>query len=182
MPRSKTEAAQPTAEPSEDGLARYLGVQGDELSRPDLLPILCIARIQRIAAAIHQAQDTAARARGLYAGDIYTLFLLQRAPGRAARPCDLAAALTMTTGGMTKRLDRLEQAGMVRRDRDLVDRRGVVVALTERGLEAARSTRRARRRETDRLREGFSEAEWSTLAALLLRAQSFIEPEASPPV
>jgi DNA-binding MarR family transcriptional regulator len=36
---------------------------------------------------------------------------------------------------MTKRLDRLEAAGLVRRSPDPSDRRGVLVALTDHGLE-----------------------------------------------
>lgn len=41
----------------------------------------------------------------------------------------------VTTGGMTKRIDRLEKAGLVARRASSVDGRGRVVALTPRGRE-----------------------------------------------
>jgi DNA-binding MarR family transcriptional regulator len=51
-------------------------------------------------------------------------------------PGDLAADLELSSGAMTSRLDRLEEAGLVRRLPDPDDRRGVVVELTEKGREA----------------------------------------------
>jgi len=48
---------------------------------------------------------------------------------------DLAEHTLVTTGGMTKRIDRLERAGLVERRRDAHDGRGRVVALTARGRE-----------------------------------------------
>jgi DNA-binding MarR family transcriptional regulator len=51
-------------------------------------------------------------------------------------PGDLASDLELSSGAMTSRLDRLEQAGLVRRLPDPEDRRGVVVELTEKGREA----------------------------------------------
>jgi DNA-binding MarR family transcriptional regulator len=47
----------------------------------------------------------------------------------------LAAAMMMSSGGTTARLDRLEQRGLVHRSADPDDRRGVLVALTEPGRE-----------------------------------------------
>ena len=46
---------------------------------------------------------------------------------------DLSRALTLSSGAMTNRLDRLESAGLVRRVADPRDRRGVLVELTEEG-------------------------------------------------
>jgi DNA-binding MarR family transcriptional regulator len=51
-------------------------------------------------------------------------------------PGDLASDLELSSGAMTSRLDRLEQAGLVRRLPDPEDRRGVVVELTDKGREA----------------------------------------------
>lgn len=45
--------------------------------------------------------------------------------------------LALSTGAMTNRLDRLEEAGFVARERDPDDRRGVVVRLTDAGRSAA---------------------------------------------
>ena len=51
-------------------------------------------------------------------------------------PGDLATDLELSSGAMTSRLDRLEEAGLVRRLPDPDDRRGVVVELTEKGRDA----------------------------------------------
>jgi len=47
---------------------------------------------------------------------------------------ELADASMLTSGAMTNRIDRLEQAGLVNRLQDHSDRRRVLVHLTEKGL------------------------------------------------
>jgi DNA-binding MarR family transcriptional regulator len=47
--------------------------------------------------------------------------------------------MELSSGAMTNRLDRLEQAGLVRRLPDPDDRRSVVVELTDHGREIYRS-------------------------------------------
>lgn len=49
-------------------------------------------------------------------------------------PQKLVAALLLTSGAMTNRLDRLEQAGLLARTPNPEDRRGVIVALTAEGV------------------------------------------------
>jgi DNA-binding MarR family transcriptional regulator len=51
-------------------------------------------------------------------------------------PGELASDLELSSGAMTSRLDRLEEAGLVRRLPDPEDRRGVVVELTKKGRDA----------------------------------------------
>lgn len=48
-------------------------------------------------------------------------------------PTQLMDTMMLSSGGLTKRLDRLAEAGLVRRRPDLADRRGIVVRLTPRG-------------------------------------------------
>ena len=55
-------------------------------------------------------------------GEVY-----RSSPGRLARIMELSS------GAMTNRLDRLEEAGLVRRVPDPTDRRGVKIELTEAG-------------------------------------------------
>ena len=56
------------------------------------------------------------------------------------RPSDLSKLTGLSTGGLSKLLDRMEELGAIRRERGVVtgDRRGVVVSLTDRGTELLR--------------------------------------------
>jgi DNA-binding transcriptional ArsR family regulator len=49
-------------------------------------------------------------------------------------PGDLASTLMVTTGAMTNVLDRLEEAGLIRRVRNPADRRSVIVEATDDGM------------------------------------------------
>ena len=56
-----------------------------------------------------------------------------RKDGRAVSPGALARDLDLSSGATTSRLDRLEDAGYIRRLPDPSDRRGVLVELTDEG-------------------------------------------------
>lgn len=66
------------------------------------------------------------------------LWAIRRAPGRRIRMAELAAALTVSRGGLTKLADRLEGAGLLRRESADDDRRGFYAVLTDAGNEMLR--------------------------------------------
>ena len=66
------------------------------------------------------------------------LWAIRRAPGRRIRMADLAAALTVSRGGLTKLADRLEAAGLLRRESAHDDRRGFYAVLTDAGNQMLR--------------------------------------------
>ena len=73
---------------------------------------------------------------GLSWGEYVVLAALRRAgPPYQMSPTALYGAVILSSGGITKRLDRLEQAGLVERIPDPADRRGGLVALTDKGRE-----------------------------------------------
>jgi DNA-binding MarR family transcriptional regulator len=61
------------------------------------------------------------------------LWALRRAPERRLRMGELADAVTLTRGGLTKLVDRLEDGGVLRREACVNDRRGYHAVLTPRG-------------------------------------------------
>jgi DNA-binding MarR family transcriptional regulator len=72
---------------------------------------------------------------GLTWGEYNVLATLRRAgPPYRMNPTALYGSVILSSGGMTKRLDGLERAGLVERLPDPADRRGRLVALTDRGL------------------------------------------------
>ena len=66
-------------------------------------------------------------------GTYEVLVRLGRAPGRRLRQVEMARQLTLTTGGITRLVDRLEAAGLVQRVADPTDRRGSYARLTDEG-------------------------------------------------
>jgi DNA-binding MarR family transcriptional regulator len=74
-----------------------------------------------------------AQATGLTLGDFDVLAQLARAGGEL-RMTDLAARVLLSRSGMTRRVTRLVEEGLVRRANADGDARGVVVALTHAGL------------------------------------------------
>src|SRR5437879_574899 len=74
-----------------------------------------------------------AQATGLALADFDVLAQLARAGG-ALRMTDLAARALISRSGMTRRVARLVEEGLVRRANADADARGVVVALTDAGV------------------------------------------------
>lgn len=58
---------------------------------------------------------------------------LREAPGQRLRMHELEQASLFTRSGLTRLVDRIEQAGFVRRERSSEDRRGVYVVITDAG-------------------------------------------------
>jgi DNA-binding MarR family transcriptional regulator len=104
--------------------------------RPDLdsSPIGVIGRMSRLARALEQRLEPVYRAHGLEPGWHDVLATLRRSgPPYKLRASDFSGALMLTSSGTTKRLDRLEQAGLIAREPDPHDRRGTLIALTDAG-------------------------------------------------
>jgi DNA-binding MarR family transcriptional regulator len=74
-----------------------------------------------------------AQSTGLTLGDFDVLAQLARAGGEL-RMTDLAARVLLSRSGMTRRVTRLVEEGLVRRANADGDARGVVVALTDAGV------------------------------------------------
>ena len=104
--------------------------------RADLDPasMALFARLTRAHLAASRAIDATLRRHGLKRGEFDVLATLRRAGAPYERaPVELAATTMVTTGAMTKRIDRLEARGLVTRRPSAEDGRMRVVGLTEAG-------------------------------------------------
>jgi DNA-binding MarR family transcriptional regulator len=89
-------------------------------------------RIQHLARFYEDALAHVARRHGLIPSDVYVLLALRRASHRL-NPAELIEELSVTSGAVTKRIDRLASLNLVERHPDEADGRGVKIALTPRG-------------------------------------------------
>jgi DNA-binding MarR family transcriptional regulator len=93
-----------------------------------------VDRIAGLSRRIHRTMDETLAEFGLDTAEHKALSALAQAgPPYRSTPGKLAKRMDLSSGAMTNRLDRLEQAGLIRRLPDPDDRRGVVVELTEEG-------------------------------------------------
>lgn len=128
-------------------------------------------RILRQARAIEAARVDHLDAYGLSPGDFDVLATVRRVQGDAGvNPGRLLQSVLITSGGLTKRLDRLEKAELLVRRPDPEDRRATLVRLTARGLRlidaALQSLLEA---EGDRVRAALTDRQMEQLASLLRR-------------
>jgi DNA-binding MarR family transcriptional regulator len=107
-----------------------------QAERPDLdvRPMQVLSRISRLARHLDRERRSAFASHDLESWEFDVLAALRRqgAPYELS-PGALLRATLVTSGTMTNRIDRLEEAGLVRRRPDPQDKRGVLVALTPAG-------------------------------------------------
>ena len=147
--------------------------------RPDLdaSPIGIVGRVSRLARELEQRLEPVYRDHGLEPGWHDVLATLRRAgaPYRL-RPTEFTSALMLTSSGTTKRLDRLEQAGLITRGPDPADRRGTLITLTPKGLQLIDNVTEAHLDNERRLLASLSEAEQRRLADLLRKLRLGLPP------
>jgi DNA-binding MarR family transcriptional regulator len=138
--------AGPGTEDDSDAEILLLRDEVDELvaawraQRPDLdvEPMQVLSRISRLARHLDIARRGAFADHGLETWEFDVLSALRRqGPPFQLTPGALLRATLVTSGTMTNRVDRLAAAGLVRREPDPRDKRGVLVTLTEQGMERA---------------------------------------------
>ena len=138
--------------------------------RPDLdvNATAILGRISRIAALVDQEMDRVFQPHGLTGGDFVVLAALRRS-GKPYQltPTALSRSMMVSSGGTTKRLDRLEVRGLIRRDPDPADRRSMLVTLTTAGLATIDTVASAHVQNEKRLVATLSPNQRNTLARLL---------------
>jgi DNA-binding MarR family transcriptional regulator len=125
-----------------------------------------IGRITRLSALIQRELERVFAQHGLAGSDFDVLATLRRSEAPLT-PGELSRSMMVTTGGMTKLLDRLEAQGLIRREPDARVRRGRLIVLTDDGRALVDRAVEAHLQNEQRLLAAFSKAEREDLAALL---------------
>jgi DNA-binding MarR family transcriptional regulator len=103
----------------------------------DVIGLPITGRILRLCRFLESRREEQLAPFGLTLGDFDMLATMRRrAADQPVNIRDLQRSLMLSSGGTTKRLDRLETAGLIQRLPDPNDRRGVLVALSPAGRSA----------------------------------------------
>jgi DNA-binding MarR family transcriptional regulator len=162
--REASRRGEPLRDEVDDLVARWRS------ERPDLdvAPMQVMSRLSRLARHLDRARRAAFAAHDLEPWEFDVLSALRRqGPPYQLSPGALLHATLVTSGTMTNRIDRLAATGLVSRHRDPQDKRGVLVALTERGQRAADAALEGLLAREQELLTGLDAGQQAELAGLL---------------
>lgn len=141
-----------------------------QTERPDIdvSPMQVIGRLHRLADHLRDELLAVYRRYGLGEGEFDILAALRRAGEPfAAAPGELARHTMVTSGAVTKRVDRLLASGLVVRDDDADDGRARVIRLTPAGRRVIDEAFTAHMANEQRLLAGLDAEQRRALEALL---------------
>lgn len=147
--------------------------------RPDLdaAPMLVVGRLFRLTDALDQQLRPPFQAAGLGSGDFDVLAALRRSGEPYALSAgELSRTVLVTSGAITKRVDRLEARGLVGRSVAETDSRGRLITLTAEGVALTDELIAVHLDNQRRLLSGLSADEQARLAHLLERFASTLTP------
>ncbi len=161
---------------SQDHVARILSQWQRERPDVDVTPAAVIGRLHRLGDRLRVDIIEVYRRHGLTEGEFDVLAALRRqgAPFELA-PGELAQHTMVTTGAISKRLDRLEEAGLVVRRGNAADGRGRIVQMTEAGQRVFDQAFTEHMRNESRLIAPLDDQERAELERLLTAWMSRLE-------
>jgi len=148
------------------------------IARPDLdpTPLELVGRVIVLAQHLERSVNAALSEHELALGQFDILATLRRHGTKGGlTPGALLESVVLSSGGMTARLQRLEDDGLVKRLPDPSDRRGVIVELTAKGRRVIDAATATRFQEAERSLPKLSNGEQSELANLLRRWLTHLE-------
>ncbi|GGS55433.1 transcriptional regulator [Streptomyces cinerochromogenes] len=123
-------------------LTKYLARRDTSRVSDDIdLPMRLVHLLRAVTVEFDLRGAEFAARNGLHTTDLRALIHLLDADraGTDATPSRLGAALRLNSAGTTALLDRLERQGLVRRRRDEMDRRRVVLTVEQKAMELGQS-------------------------------------------
>jgi DNA-binding MarR family transcriptional regulator len=146
------------------------------------LPVALAARISRAASFLSSEADAVAADFGITEAGVAALIALRIAPRpHALSQAALGEQLMRTSGTLSVRMDRLEQAGLITREPDTNDARSVIVQLTVAGEALADAVSVARITAHAGLLDALTSDEQQQLARLLRKLLVRLEQRDSGP-
>jgi DNA-binding MarR family transcriptional regulator len=167
----------------DDAVDRIVAQWARERPELDTGPLAVIGRIHRLGALLEIELRTVFAEADLGNGDFDVLASLRRAgePYRLS-PGELAASAVVTSGAVTKRVDRLEAKGLVERSVSSSDGRGRVIQLTPEGRALTDEIVVRHWANEDRLLAALDPVERTQLAGLLRKLLVDVEGADAGPV
>lgn len=155
---------------AQDHVAAIVSQWSVERADLDTSPMLVLGRISWLANALDAELRPPFAEAGLGNGDFDVLAALRRAgTPYALRHRDLTAAMLVTPGAVTKRVDRLVAKRLVARAADDADGRGQTIRLTRAGVRFVDRMIAVHMENEARLLEALSEREQQQLSRLLAK-------------
>jgi DNA-binding MarR family transcriptional regulator len=153
-----------------DHVDRFLESIRDRLPMLDAEVEGIVDRIGGLNRRFHRAMDETLAEFNLDYSEHKLLGLLHR-EGEVYRssPGKLARVMELSSGAMTNRLDRMEEAGLLRRLPDPADRRGILVELTPEGKRLYENAIGVQGRKEELIASALTDSEKKELNALLRR-------------
>lgn len=160
------------------GLSAWLAAMPDGVDPP---VEAARQRIGRLSRQFELVLREVAKQHGFSAGDWQALSALHRSGAAVLTPKELAGLLNLTSGTVTVRIDRLEQAGLVERVAAASDGRSRPIRLTRKGRSRwAAATKKRTEREQALFAEVLGPRDLSALNTLLARLLARFETELGP--
>jgi DNA-binding MarR family transcriptional regulator len=152
----------------EDHVDRLRRQWARELPDLNTEPMAILGRAFRLGNMVRPSIEATFAGFGLDRGEFDVIATLRRSgPPYRLTPTEMYALLMISSGGLTHRLDRLEKAVLIRREKSAQDRRSVQVALTQKGMELAEQAFRKDMASELAFLEPLDERERDLLAGLL---------------
>ncbi|MER9663818.1 MarR family transcriptional regulator [Mesorhizobium sp. M0159] len=147
-----------------------------ELPDIDTEPMGILGRASRLTNLFRPSLEATFARFGLDRGEFDVIATLRRSgPPYRLTPTQIYTSLMISSGGLSHRLDRLEKAGLIRREKSQQDGRSMLVALTDAGTSRAAEACRAHVANGAAFLETLDAKERSALADLLRKLLVGIE-------
>ncbi len=166
----------PVAKDAGDHVDEIVAQWRRERADLDFAPLALFGRLLRVTHIANAELRKGVAPHGLQPGWFDLLAALRRAGAPyELNPTELMRATLLSSGGMTKRLDRMEEAGLVERRPDPADRRGTLARLTRRGRTVMDRALEAHLANETRLLSALAATDRRALDALLRKLLSDLE-------